>query len=91
MTIVSERFHNPINIDDELCIRCPLCDIVCPGDIIVRGPVAKVDPPTVVHPAECWYCGLCEQSCPTNAITIIFPERMLEPPIAFADLVEADA
>lgn len=87
--MASERAHNPIVIDDELCIRCPLCDIVCPGDIIIRGERVKVDPPTVAYPAECWYCGLCEQSCPTDAITIVFPERMIRPPLTFADLVGA--
>lgn len=82
-----ENGHNPIVIDDELCIRCPLCDIVCPGDIIIRGQVNKVDLPTVRYPAECWYCGLCEQSCPTGAITIVFPDNMLRPKVSFTDLI----
>ncbi len=88
MTASSDRSHNPIVIDDELCIRCPLCDIVCPGDIIIRGERTKIDPPVVAYPAECWYCGLCEQSCPTSAITIVFPDRMIDPPLTFADLVD---
>lgn len=78
--------YNPIIIDEDLCIRCPLCDIVCPGDIIVRGKVNKVDLPIVKYPEECWYCGLCEQSCPTGAITIVFPAQMLSPAVSFNEL-----
>ena len=78
--------YNPILIDAELCIRCPLCDIVCPGDIIVRGAINKVDLPDVRYPTESWYCGLCEQACPTGAITIMFPEQMLRPTVTFAEL-----
>lgn len=72
------HIHNPVQISDELCIRCPVCDLVCPGDIIYFTPKSK-ELPEVRYPAECWYCGLCEQKCPTNAITIVFPEQMLHP------------
>lgn len=70
--------HNPIQIDPEACIRCLICDHVCPGDIIYKDENTK-ELPEVKYPSECWYCGLCEAKCPTDAITIVFPEHMLRP------------
>lgn len=72
-----EATHNPIKIDPEKCIRCMICDYVCPGDIIHKKPRSS-ELPVVAFPNECWYCGLCEQACPTQAITIEFPRHMLE-------------
>ena len=78
MLPVSEpSVHNPIQIDQELCIRCNLCDWICPGDIIYKEENNKQTMPVVAYPDECWYCGLCESTCPTDAITVVFPERML--------------
>jgi adenylylsulfate reductase subunit B len=73
--ILSE--HNPIVIDPDTCIRCMICDYVCPGDIIHKEP-RSADLPVVAYPSECWYCGLCEQACPAEAITIVFPDHMLD-------------
>lgn len=72
--ILSE--HNPIVINPDTCIRCMICDYVCPGDIIHKEP-RSADLPVVAYPSECWYCGLCEQACPAEAITIVFPDHML--------------
>jgi formate hydrogenlyase subunit 6/NADH:ubiquinone oxidoreductase subunit I len=69
--------HNPIKIDVDLCIRCNLCDWICPGDIIYKEENDKTTLPVIAYPDECWYCGLCESTCPTKAITVIFPEVML--------------
>jgi adenylylsulfate reductase subunit B len=73
--IVSE--HNPIRINPDSCIRCMICDYVCPGDIIHKAPRSP-ELPVVAFPSECWYCGLCAQACPTEAITIVFPVNMLD-------------
>lgn len=69
--------HNPIDVDPETCISCVICDYVCPGDIIYRPEPGSDDLPVIANPDECWYCGLCEQACPTNAITVVFPDHML--------------
>lgn len=69
--------HNPIQIDANLCVRCDLCDWICPGDIIYKDEGDRQKLPVIAYPDECWYCGLCQTICPTNAITIVFPEQML--------------
>jgi NAD-dependent dihydropyrimidine dehydrogenase PreA subunit len=68
---------NPIRIDEQKCVRCDLCDWICPGDLIYHAEGDKTKLPVVVYPDECWYCGLCQSICPTQAIEVIFPERML--------------
>ena len=69
--------YNPIQIDPNSCIRCTLCDWVCPGDIIYKEEGDREALPVVAFPDECWYCGHCESVCPTHAITIVFPEQIL--------------
>ena len=78
--------HNPIKVNPDTCIRCMICDYVCPGDVIHKEPRSK-ELPVIVYPSECWYCGLCEQACPTDAITIEFPEQMLNPTTPFRSLL----
>lgn len=67
---------NPILIDPAKCVPCNICDYVCPGDIIYKDLTQKTLP-EVKYADECWYCGNCEQSCPYQAITIVFPDEML--------------
>ena len=67
----------PIVIDDAACKQgCTICDYFCPGDIIYR--IAPDQLPVVKYPDECWYCGICADKCPTNAITVVFPPEMLD-------------
>jgi adenylylsulfate reductase, subunit B len=70
--------HNPIEINPETCIRCNLCDWICPGDLIHKEEDNRETLPVVAYPDECWYCGLCQSICPTNAITVVFPEQMIQ-------------
>ncbi|MBM3343467.1 MAG: 4Fe-4S dicluster domain-containing protein [Betaproteobacteria bacterium] len=69
--------HNPIKIDADRCVKCVLCDWICPGDLIYKDENEKTTLPVVRYPDECWYCGLCQSICPTDAITVVFPEKML--------------
>lgn len=73
----TKAVHNPIRIDPGTCIRCNLCDWICPGDLIYKEEDNRATMPVVAYPDECWYCGLCQSICPTNAITVVFPEQML--------------
>ena len=69
--------HNPIRIDADTCVKCDLCDWICPGDLIYKKPDDRETLPEVRYPDECWYCGLCQSICPVDAITIIFPKQMI--------------
>jgi NAD-dependent dihydropyrimidine dehydrogenase PreA subunit len=64
-------------INPETCIRCNLCDWICPGDLIYKEEEDRASLPVIAYPDECWYCGLCQTTCPTDAITVIFPEQMV--------------
>ena len=67
---------NPVLFDAAICDGCNRCLTVCLEDVFVPNP-EKGKPPLILHPDECWYCGLCQSICPTNAITVVFPEQML--------------
>jgi formate hydrogenlyase subunit 6/NADH:ubiquinone oxidoreductase subunit I len=73
----AKKVHNPIQIDPETCVKCNLCDWICPGDLIYKEEDNRETLPEVVYPDECWYCGLCQSICPVDAITILFPEQMI--------------
>jgi len=66
----------PIVIDANLCKDgCTICDYFCPGDIIYRESPKEM--PVVKYQDECWYCGICADNCPVDAITVVFPENMV--------------
>lgn len=58
-----------LKIDANRCNSCELCVERCPMDIIrlnEKGlPYQKYD--------ECWYCGVCEEDCPKNALAVELP------------------
>ena len=65
----------PPVIDMTKCNGCGICDRHCPLDVIYFDRQTKV--PDVKYPEECWHCGSCRLDCPTKAISIVFPARML--------------
>lgn len=73
---VEKKLHIPISlhplIDTQRCIGCFACLKVCPeGDIlgVVDGKAA------LVAPSKCIGHGRCAESCPTNAIELVFGTR----------------
>jgi NAD-dependent dihydropyrimidine dehydrogenase PreA subunit len=77
MTTSQKEMFNPIRINPETCVKCNLCDWICPGDLIYKEEDNRETLPVIRYPDECWYCGLCQTICPTNAITVVFPEQMV--------------
>lgn len=54
---------NPITFKAEICIGCNKCIEACQVDIFIPNP-EKSNPPIVLYPGECWYCGSCVLECP---------------------------
>ncbi|NIA14515.1 MAG: 4Fe-4S dicluster domain-containing protein [Nitrospiraceae bacterium] len=59
-----------IEIIQEKCINCHLCDIVCPSDVFRHDPEAKKY--EVANLDACQACGACIENCPTEAIVSNF-------------------
>ena len=63
----------PILYDPEKWIGCNSCVHVCQCDILFPAPV-KGEPPIVMYPGECYYCGACVMVCPKpGAIRLSHP------------------
>jgi NADH-quinone oxidoreductase subunit I len=73
----SYRGHTELLIDPETgthtCIACEMCARICPSKLItVEGvkvePKKKLPSKYVIEYQYCSLCGLCLESCPTNAL-----------------------
>jgi NAD-dependent dihydropyrimidine dehydrogenase PreA subunit len=58
--------------DAQFCNGCNLCVDVCPDDVLMPNPDPR-QPPIVVYPEECWYCGACVEECARSGITLLHP------------------
>ena len=69
----SDRFRGMFRLDEERCIKCTLCAIECPINIIYidwhneknEGKSVKVLDRFDVDLKRCMFCQLCEEACPT--------------------------
>jgi ferredoxin len=62
-----------VAFDADVCIGCNQCVEICRSDVLMPNPV-KSEPPIVLYPDECWYCGTCVLECPRpGAITMLHP------------------
>ena len=60
-------------IDERLCKGCNRCVKVCRTEVLVMNP-ERGEPPIVLYPDECWFCGCCVEHCPeTGAIRVEYP------------------
>lgn len=80
--VVAERYRGlpRLNINPDtgetLCIACDLCALACPEKLIVmesqRNPDTKKK--ELVNwkydVSRCMFCGLCEDSCPTDCLEL---------------------
>lgn len=56
-----------IRIDQKACVGCGICEMICPGDVIVLNEQKKA---VIGYPKDCWTCFSCELSCPVQAIDV---------------------
>src|SRR5690554_4535984 len=61
---MSEECLAVIEINQDLCSRCYVCQSVCPYDAIKRDENGKVE----IDIKECQVCGICYSACPVSAI-----------------------
>jgi len=63
------------HIDPVVCVGCGICEMICPGDVIVMedGQKAKI-----AYAKDCWTCFSCEMACPVKAIDV-HPFRKAKP------------
>lgn len=65
-----------IHFDSEKCNGCNICLEVCRSDVMQPNP-EKGEPPIVVYPDECWFCGCCVEHCLREAIRMVPPMTLL--------------
>ncbi len=83
----SERFRGMFRLDEERCIKCTLCAMECPINIIYidwhsvktpEGKAEKVLDRFDIDMKRCMFCGLCEEACPTNPRSIWLATKTYE-------------
>ena len=84
----SDRFRGMFRLDEERCIKCTLCAIECPIDIIFIDWHNEKNAETTknekvldrfdVDLKRCMFCGLCEEACPTNPKSIWLTTKTYE-------------
>ena len=71
----ADRFRGMFRLDEERCIKCTLCALECPINIIYidwhnekneAGKNEKMLDRFDVDMKRCMFCGLCEEACPTK-------------------------
>ena len=55
------------SIDARVCVGCSICEMICPGDVIVMDDekIARIK-----YAQDCWTCFSCELACPVKAIDV---------------------
>ncbi len=61
---MSEKCLAVVEINQDLCSRCYVCQSICPYKAIIRDESGKVE----VNIKDCQVCGICYSACPSSAI-----------------------
>lgn len=55
-------------IDESRCNGCEICVKLCPNRVLlIRDGVA-----VIANPTDCDYSGLCQQFCPSRAVSLVY-------------------
>jgi len=60
--------YGEIQIDEECCIGCGMCEEVCPRQVYELHRSSKKA--RIVNPDSCVNCGACVKQCPVNCLKI---------------------
>ncbi len=64
----------PPVFNSEKCVRCGKCVKDCPAYILALDKKNDKTPYVIEeYKFECWHCGNCRISCPSDAISFEFP------------------
>jgi len=61
---MSEKCLAVVEINQDLCSRCYVCQSICPYEAITRDESGKVE----INIKDCQVCGICYSACPVSAI-----------------------
>ena len=61
---MSEKCLAVVEVNQDLCSRCYVCQSICPYEAIKRDEEGKVN----VNIQDCQVCGICYSACPASAI-----------------------
>jgi formate hydrogenlyase subunit 6/NADH:ubiquinone oxidoreductase subunit I len=83
---VPGAFRGRITIDDDKCIGCSKCSLVCPAHVITmvendrevefKDKKLKRKKKPRVKLFKCIRCGLCERHCPTTPAAIYLKNEL---------------
>ncbi len=63
---MSEKCLAAVEINQDLCSRCYVCQSICPYQAINRDESGKVE----INLEDCQVCGICYSACPASAINM---------------------
>jgi uncharacterized protein (DUF169 family)/NAD-dependent dihydropyrimidine dehydrogenase PreA subunit len=66
-----------IQLAEERCTGCGLCEDFCPVNVIEMADAGGKMLPAAVRPDDCWACDTCVGQCPTGALRVVESD---EPP-----------
>jgi coenzyme F420-reducing hydrogenase delta subunit len=61
---MSEKCLTAVEVNQDICSRCYICQSICPYQAITRDAEGKVS----VNNQDCQVCGICYSACPSSAI-----------------------